>query len=91
MRPVWAWLAAVASGFVLWTSFAPLGWGWSAVPGCMLLIAATIRQPLVIAFLRAFVGGAVFFLLLLTWLMVVGQDAWVLLSVVCAIFVGLMG
>ncbi|MDD2858214.1 MAG: apolipoprotein N-acyltransferase, partial [Candidatus Nanopelagicales bacterium] len=42
-------------------------------------------------FLRAFVGGAVFFLLLLTWLMVVGQDAWVLLSVVCAIFVGLMG
>lgn len=91
MRRLAPWAACVLAGLLLWTAFAPLAWGWTAVPGSALLVATTIRERPIIAFLRAFVAAVAFFLLLLSWLTVVGQDAWILLALVCAGYFGLMG
>lgn len=84
-------LGAVISGVLLSLAFPPVGMGWLALPAVALLIAVVVQTRLWHAAGLAFTAAAVFFLLLLHWLTVVGIDAWILLSLVCACYFALMG
>ncbi|MDO8731161.1 MAG: apolipoprotein N-acyltransferase [Actinomycetota bacterium] len=82
---------AVASGALLSLAFPPVGQGWFALPAVALLIALLVNTKMAHAAAFAFASATVFFLLLLHWLTVVGSDAWILLSVVCAGYFAVMG
>ncbi len=77
-------LAAVllAMAFPPWSVLA----GWVAVPAFGLLVGAFQNLSAGRGALVGLVSGLVFFLVLLDWLRVLGPDAWVLLSLLCAAF-----
>ena len=75
----------------MWSAFAPLSWGWTAFPAICALVAVLIGVTWRRAFIYSALSGLVFFALLLHWLTIVGSDAWLLLSVVCALSFGVMG
>jgi len=81
----------VVAGVVLWLAFPPVGFGPYAVAAVALLTAAvwggTVRRGLGLGLL----GGAIFFGLLLGWMRVVGWDAWLLLTLLCAGWIALAG
>ena len=82
-------LALGASAAVLLAlAFPPWGVlaGWVAVPAFGLLVAAFRDLSAGRGALIGLVSGLVFFLVLLDWLRVLGPDAWVLLSLLCAAF-----
>lgn len=88
------WLAillALAGGLLLWSSFPPVGFGPSAPVGVALITAglwgARVRRGAGLGLL----AGIAFFLPLLSWLQVVGQDAWILLSLWCGAWMVLTG
>ena len=82
--------AAVGTGLALALAFPPFGLWWLA-PLCvaaatLLAGAATVRRSLLLG-----MGcGLGFFLLHLRWMLVIGLDAWLLLSALEAVFVALM-
>jgi len=86
-----ALLAAVGSGILLWLAFPPVGFGPSAAGGVALLTAAVwggrLRRGLGLGLLT----GVVFFALLLEWMRVIGPDAWLLLTLLCASWIALLG
>ena len=85
-----AGLAALA-GLVLVAAFPPYDL-WPLAPvGVALFTGAAFRQRLWAGAGLGFLGGAVFFLLLLRWLTVVGTDAWLLLAGFCALWFALLG
>ncbi|HBJ72189.1 MAG TPA: apolipoprotein N-acyltransferase [Actinobacteria bacterium] len=84
-------LGAVSSGALLSLAFPPVGMGWLALPAVALLIGVVAQARIWHAAGLTFGAAAVFFLLLLHWLTVVGIDAWILLSLVCACYFALMG
>lgn len=75
----------------MWTAFAPFAWGWSAFLAVCGLLAVLIGCSVRRAFIYGALSGFVFFSMLLFWLTIVGADAWLLLSVVCAVSFGFMG
>jgi apolipoprotein N-acyltransferase len=83
--------SAVLAGIALWLSFPPVAIGPSAVVGVALLTAALWgarpRRGLGLGLL----AGGVWFLLLLEWMRVIGADAWLLLSLLCAAWIALLG
>lgn len=87
----WRWYSCLFGSVVLWMSFPPVNVGWLAIPGIALLVLSIQGSTLNQAFILGFTFAAVFNLLLLHWLTIVGFDAWVLLSLVCALWSGLMG
>jgi len=91
LHPLARYLLAAASGAILSLAFPPIGFGWTVLPGTVLLLALVITSSLRQALIVSFVAAAVFFLLLLRWLSVVGEDAWILLSIVCAGYFVAMG
>lgn len=79
---------AAGAGAGLALAFPPhdlLG-GWAALPAFALLVATldglSARRGAVVGL----AAGASFFLVLLNWLRVLGPDAWIVLSLVCAAF-----
>ena len=76
---------------MLWMSFPPLAIGWSAIAAIAIFIFAVQGSPSRQAFFLGCFFGALFNLLLLHWLPIVGFDAWILLSLVCALWCGFMG
>jgi apolipoprotein N-acyltransferase len=83
-------LAAV-SGVVLAVAFPPYGLWWLtplAVAAITILVLDVRPRT---AALVGLVAGLGFFLLLLRWLLVIGSDAWVLLSTVEALALALVG
>ena len=94
-RPLLRLPAAIAcallAGVALWLAFPPVGFGLSAVAGVALLTAALwgarIRRGMGLGLL----AGLVFFLLLLEWMRVIGLDAWLLLTLLCAAWIALLG
>lgn len=84
-------LLAAVSGALLSLAFPPVGFGWAALAGTVLLLALIVHARLWHAVVLSYAAAAVFFLLMLHWLTVVGSDAWILLSLVCALYFGLMG
>lgn len=84
-------LAAVAGGLALWCAFPPVGAGWMAVVGVALTTIASAGASAGRAALVGLASGLAFFLPLLPWLTVVGADAWLALSLLCAAWFSLMG
>lgn len=88
------WVAvglAVAAGVVLWTSFPPVGFGASAPVGVALLSGAVWTARMRRGIGLGVLSGVVFFLLLLTWMRVVGTDAWLLLALWCGAWFAVIG
>lgn len=82
---------AVASGLLAALSFEPFDWPYLlpvAVAGFTLaVLGAGLRR----AFAVGLAFGAVFMLVLLPWLRVIGTDAWIALSLLEAVFYGVGG
>ena len=70
-------VAAMASGFLLWTSFPPAEWSWLAwialVPVFWL---ATLPGPPKKTYLAAWAGGLAFWMLALEWVRICDPNAW---------------
>ncbi|MFM8155852.1 MAG: apolipoprotein N-acyltransferase [Actinomycetes bacterium] len=84
-------LAAAVSGAVLSASFAPLGWWPAAVIGVLLLTLACWRASAWQGLACGGVSGFIFFALLMPWLRVIGDEAWIGLSLYCAAWIALVG
>ena len=84
-------LASLLGAALLVASFPPYDLVWLAPPALALLTlswhGARVREGL----LLGFVSGLVFFGCHLSWISVVGDDAWTLLAVYCALWIGLVG
>lgn len=81
---------AVLAGVLMAASFPPLGASLLAPIAVALMTGIVWRQrPLIAAGLGGLVG-VVFFAILLRWLALVGSDAWVALSVFCALWFALL-
>lgn len=88
------WARAVLgaiSGVMLAVAFPPLGWWPAAVMGVALLTFACLRARLWEGIVAGGVSGLVFFALLMPWLRVIGDEAWLGLSAYCAAWIGLVG
>lgn len=79
-------LLALSSGAALALSFPPYGQWWLAPVGVGLLAAAVRGHRLRTAALLGFVAGLLCFVVLVRWLRVVGTDAWLLVSVLEALY-----
>ena len=91
VRPVIAMLLAAAAGLLMVGSFAPFEVGWLAPVSVAVLLVALFGTRPRRAFGLGCLAGIVFFALLMPWLRVVGDDAWLLLSGFCALWFGLAG
>ncbi len=70
-------VAAIASGFLLWTSFPPVEWSWLAwIALVPLFWLATLPGPSSKTYLAAWAGGLVFWLLALEWVRLSDASAW---------------
>ena len=70
-------VAGLASGLVLWASFPPVEWNglaWVALAPLFWLV--TLRQARLTAYLGAWLGGLVFWLLALEWLRLLENGGW---------------
>ncbi len=83
-------IAAVA-GVITALAFAPAGLWPLALLGVVGVLAAQWRVGPAIGAALGFVYGATFFLVLLSWMTVIGTDAWILLSLYCALWNGALG
>jgi apolipoprotein N-acyltransferase len=83
--------SALVGGLGLWLAFPPVAFGPSAVAGVALISAACWRSSPRRGLGLGVVAGFVFFALLLEWMRVIGLDAWLLLTLLCAAWVGLLG
>ena len=80
----------VISGVMLWTAFPPASWSWlgwiALVP---LFLLATSRRSRRSIYLGAFIGGLIFWLLALNWILCIDASAavgWVVMATVLALF-----
>ena len=89
----WPWrlLLALVSGVLLACAFPPIGASILAPIAVALLVLATYRTTGPWGLLLGFVQGVVCFGILLRWMALVGTDAWILLSIECAAWIGLAG
>jgi apolipoprotein N-acyltransferase len=82
--------ASAVVGIVLALAFPPYGL-WPLAPLCVAVATRLARdQPIRRALLLGQVMGLAFFALLLRWMLVIGADAWLLLSALEAVFVALL-
>lgn len=82
---------AVLSGVVMWLAFPPVAFGPYAIAAVALLTTALWRSSLRRGLGLGFLSGMVYFLLLLGWMRVIGWDAWILLTLLCACWFALAG
>jgi len=81
---------AIAGLGLAW-AFPPHNSYWLAVPSIAVFTLCVWRRGAWGAALIAAVYGAAFFLPLISWMRVVGDDAWVMLSLICVFWVVLTG
>jgi apolipoprotein N-acyltransferase len=84
-------LLALLSGLAAAAAFEPVAWSYLILPAVAGLTLACRGLRLRTAFLVGLVFGTAFMLALLPWLKVVGVDAWIGLSVLEALFYGVLG
>lgn len=84
-------LLSVIAGVIMWLAFPPVSFGPYAAVAAALLIVAQYRAPLRRALLSGLLAGGVFFGLLISWMQVIGFDAWILLAGYCAGWIALLG
>ncbi|MGB7980381.1 MAG: apolipoprotein N-acyltransferase [Candidatus Nanopelagicales bacterium] len=84
---------ALGGAGVLAASFPPYSWlgGWLAAPAFALLVAAFRDVSGRLGSAMGLASGMVFFGVLLGWMRVLGPDAWLLLSLLCASFWAVAG
>ncbi len=88
---LWRAIVALLSGLAGAWAFAPSG-DWELLPvGLAGLMLAIPRRRGGLGFIVGFVFGLALLLPLLRWLTVIGADAWVAVSTVEAVFLGLLG
>ncbi|MDI1290576.1 MAG: apolipoprotein N-acyltransferase, partial [bacterium] len=87
----WAVVLSVLSGFLMWLAFAPVAFGPCAVLSVTALTAAAWRAGLRRGLLVGLIAGLVFFLPLLSWMRVIGDDAWLALAIYCALWLAAVG
>lgn len=83
------WLAAVcavATGLLLYASFAPLEWTWGTWVALVPLFVMARRVSAPKALQMAFVAGFLFWLLSIRWLTHVTVAGWLFLSAYCALY-----
>lgn len=84
-------LMGAVSGLLLAAAYPPLGWWPAAVLAVALLTVACLRARIWQGVLAGGLSGLVFFALLMPWLRVIGDEAWIGLSVYCAAWIALVG
>jgi apolipoprotein N-acyltransferase len=82
---------AVLGGLALAAAFPPFSFGPSAPVGVALLSAALWRARLRRGVGLGLLSGLAFFIPLLSWMTVIGTDAWLLLALECAAWTMLIG
>jgi len=88
--PLWArLLLAVGGGLAMAAAFPPLGASILAPFAVAALTLSVLGTTLGRSALLGLIGGVAFFLVLLRWLSIVGGDAWLALSVFCALWFAL--
>ncbi len=85
----------MAGGLLLTLAFPPVGW-WPLAPVAVALITIAIWRPRTARPLRngallGFLAGAAFFIVLLSWLHVIGPDAWLVLAFLEALYFAPLG
>lgn len=80
-------LIGAAGGLAIWTSFPPLGLWPLAIVGVALLWVACQGARARVAALVGLAAGLVQFVCLLTWLRVIGVDAWLVLALTQAVWI----
>lgn len=88
---VWQIALVGVSGILLAFAFPPVGASLLAPIAVALFILATYRTTAWRGLLLGAIQGAVSFGILLRWLSVVGADAWLLLTALCAFWIALVG
>ena len=78
------WPLALGSGLLMASAFPPVGWWWTALLSVALSTVATFGASLRFAAALGLLAGMGFFAPLLSWMTVVGVDAWIALSLLCA-------
>jgi apolipoprotein N-acyltransferase len=84
-------LLSLVAGVVMWLAFPPVSIGPYAAVAVALLVMAQYRAPLKRVLLTGFLAGIAFFGLLISWMEVIGIDAWLLLAGYCAGWIALVG
>jgi apolipoprotein N-acyltransferase len=87
----WAVVITLVAGVLLALAFPPLGFGPYAIVAVALLTWAIRGHSAGEGFLLGALAGFVFFALHMYWLTVVGIDAWLLLALYCAMWIGIIG
>ena len=87
----WRVALAIASGILMAASFPPVGASVLAPVAVALLVIAAFRASVLWGLGLGLLQGLLCFGLLLRWLSVVGGDAWVLLTLLCAAWIALAG
>ena len=84
-------LAAVVGGLLLVASFPPYDLAWLAPPALAVITlawhGARVREGLFLGLLT----GLAFFGVHVWWMNVVGDDAWAVLTIYCALWIALLG
>ncbi|MDD2818131.1 MAG: apolipoprotein N-acyltransferase [Candidatus Nanopelagicales bacterium] len=81
---LWRPLAALGGGLAMACAFPPLAWWWIAPIAVLLCVLSTRKvRPLWAATYGA-IAGVAFFGPLLSWMSVVGIDAWISLTAICS-------
>lgn len=90
-QPMIRWAGAAAAGLVLAFSFPPYGMWPLALVSVAALSLLTRGRSARVGALHGLLFGLAFSLILLDWMRVIGVDAWVLISVLEALFFALLG
>lgn len=78
------WVGALVSGVLMAVAFPPVGWWWAAVLSVAVSTVATFGASLRLSVGLGMLAGLGFFAPLLSWMTVVGADAWIGLTALCA-------
>ena len=84
-------LGSVGGGLLLVLSFPPFDLVWLAPPALAILTLSWHGVRARRGFWLGYLGGAAFLLWHLTWMRVIGDDAWLMLGLVFALYWGLVG
>ncbi len=90
-RPWWRVLGSVGGGLLLMLSFPPYDLVWLAPPALAVLTLSWHGVRTRRGFWLGYLGGVAFLAAHLTWMRVIGDDAWLLLAGSFALFIALVG
>lgn len=78
------WALALLSGLLMAAAFPPVGWWWASLLSVAVSTVATFGASMRLAAGLGVLAGVGFFAPLLSWMTVIGADAWIGLTALCA-------